>query len=405
MMHSVKTAFVNTVSGYGSTGRLIDQLSRMDGIQGKIYYGRKKNLSDMDSYRMTDFFGNVNQALQTFLFDKHAFCNRKETERMIEDLKQFAPDLIHLHNLHGYYLDAEVLFEYLQSVDTPVIWTLHDCWSFTGHCSHYETIGCDQWKTLCHDCPQLDQYPITFNGKHVAENYERKKKLFTSLGDRLHIAVPSQWLADQVRESFLGNTDCTVVANGISLDTFQPRPSEFKKKHHIENRFLVTACASIWTKKKGLDQLVELAKMMPERSVLCVIGVTKSQIRMFQKTAICIERTDNAMQLAEIYTASDVFVNPTLEETFSLVNVESQACGCPVITYRSGGSVEMITGKTGVIVNKNDLAGMRDTIERMASGELVFSAEDCIENASHYALANMYDGYLKLYHRVLGDAG
>jgi glycosyltransferase involved in cell wall biosynthesis len=125
---------------------------------------------------------------------------------------------------------------------------------------------------------------------------------------------------------------------------------------------------------------------------------------MFPKTAICIERTDNAMQLAEIYTASDVFVNPTLEETFSLVNVESQACGCPVITYRSGGSVEMITEKTGVIVNKNDLAGMRDTIGRMASGELVFSAEDCIENASHYALANMYDGYLKLYHRVLGDA-
>ena len=150
MMHSVKTAFVNTVSGYGSTGRLIDQLSRMDGIRGKVYYGRKKNLSDMDSYRMTDFFGNVNQALQTFLFDRHAFCNRQETERMIEDLKQFAPDLIHLHNLHGYYLDAEVLFEYLQSVDIPVIWTLHDCWSFTGHCSHYEAIGCNKWtESIC----------------------------------------------------------------------------------------------------------------------------------------------------------------------------------------------------------------------------------------------------------------
>ena len=399
----MRIAYINSVAGYGSTGRLTDQLAGMDGVEGKIYFGRKKNLSERESFRMTSFPGNVNHALQTFLFDRQALSNTKETERMLEDLDAFHPDLIHLHNLHGYYIDIRPLFQYLRNKDIPVIWTLHDCWSFTGHCAHYEAVGCDKWKTGCDHCPQLWPYYPTFYGGNVKNNYRIKKELFTSLGVRLHLTVPSEWLKEQVEMSFLKDTECTVIPNGIDLNVFRPAVSSFRKDHNLEGKYLITACSSIWTKRKGFDQLADLSHRMPENTVLCVIGVTRKQAKQLSEDTIAIERTDSVHQLAEIYSASDLFINPTQEESFSLVNVESQACGCPVCTYRSGGSTEMVTEKTGIVLRKNDLEGIRQAIVNMSLGMLSFRKEDCIENASRFSKENMYRGYMNLYQRLMGE--
>ena len=399
----IKIAFINSVAGYGSTGRLIDELARMDGIEAKVYFGRKKNLSDHETYRMTGFFGNVHHAMRTFLFDDHAFCNTKETERMLKDLDQFHPDLIHLHNLHGYYINTEVLFEHLKEMNIPVIWTLHDCWAFTGHCAHYEAVGCDQWKNGCRHCKNLWTYYPTFNGNHTYDNYVRKKTAFTSLGNNLHIAVPSRWLKSQVEESFLKETECSVISNGIDLKKFYPVKSAFKEEHNIVGKKMIVSCSSVWTERKGLNQLEDISYQLPENCVMCVVGTTKKQSKRFSNKTICIERTDSIRKLAEIYSAGDLFVNLTMEETFSMVNVEAQACGCPVATYRSGGSTEMITENTGVIIPKNDIDGMLAVIRDVCADKLVFSETDCVENASCFSLEKMYDGYMKLYQRVIRE--
>ena len=397
----MRIAYINVVAGYGSTGRLIDALSEMDGVTAKVYFGRKQNLSKIDTYRITGFTGNINHAVQTFLFDNQALCNTAETKRMIEDLKAFQPDLIHLHNLHGYYLNITVLFDFLRQISVPVVWTLHDCWAFTGHCAHYEAVGCNQWKTECIHCPQLNQYPITWNGSNVKRNYDLKKELFTSLGSRLHLATPSQWLYDQVKMSFLGNIDCRVISNGINLNIFRPQESDFRNQYHIGARKLIVACASIWTERKGLRHLIELSEQMPESTVLCVVGLARKQKKLFNNNVICIERTDSVQQLAEIYSSADLFVNPTLEETFSLVNVESQACGCPVATFRSGGSTEMISGKSGIVVNDNSTEGLLDAVFGISEGRYCFDRNCCIVNAKRFSLENMYDGYIKLYQGIL----
>ena len=397
----MKIAYINSVAGYGSTGRLIDQLASMDGVTAKIYFGRKKNLSQGDTFRMTKLGGNIMHAAQTFLFDSHAFANVKETERMLEDLDVYQPDLIHLHNLHGYYLDVNTLFHYLKNKDIPVIWTLHDCWAFTGHCAHYEAAGCDGWKSGCRKCPDLWTYYPTFNPANTGKNFEKKKELFTSLGNKLHLTVPSKWLAGQVSQSFLKDTECTVIPNGIDLGVFHPEGSSFREEHHLNGKCLVTACSSIWTNRKGLDQLVKLAEDMPENCVLCVVGVTEKQKKLFAPGTVVIRRTDSVRELAGIYSASDLFINPTQEESFSLVNVEAQACGCPVATYTSGGSTEMVTDQTGVILAKNDLAGMRQAIADVSAGRLVFRKEDCVENASSFSKEKMLEGYRKVYERTL----
>ncbi len=398
----MKIAYINSVAGYGSTGRLIDQLAGTEGVRARIYFGRKKDLSQQDTFRMTKFSGNVLHAAQTFLFDRQAFANQRETRRMLEDLEKFAPDLIHLHNLHGYYLDAGTLFLYLQKKKTPVIWTLHDCWSFTGHCAHYEAAGCDQWQTGCRDCHDLWTYYPTFFNRNVPKNYQRKKELFTSLGDRLHLTVPSRWLKEEVAKSFLQDTECTVIPNGIDLAVFRPTASSFRQDHGLEGKCLVLACSSIWTRRKGLDQLVRLSADMPADTVLCVVGVTEKQKKLFGPGTVCISRTDSVKELAGIYSAADLFINPTQEESFSLVNVEAQACGCPVATYRAGGSTEMVSEKTGIVLRKNDLEGLRQAVADVSAGRISFRREDCIENAAGFSKEKMLAGYRDIYERAAG---
>ena len=237
----------------------------------------------------------------------------------------------------------------------------------------------------------------------VSGNYLRKKAAFTSLGSRLHLAVPSQWLKDQVKLSFLGDTECTVIPNGIDLNQFYPMETSFKEDHAVADKKLITACSSIWTERKGLNQLAEISHHLPENCVLCVIGVTKKQSKYFSPQTICIERTDSIRTLAEIYSAGDLFVNPTLEETFSLVNIEAQACGCPAAAYSSGGCTETISEKSGVILPKNDTEGMLKVIWDISEGRRIFKREDCTENAARFSAERLYDGYMNLYRRVLKE--
>ncbi len=397
----MKVAFINSVAGFGSTGRLVSTLSMMETVESKIYYGRKEDSSNANSMRFTGSLGNVEHAICTYLFDSHGFHNAIETKRMLKDLDEFNPDIVHLHNLHGYYVHVEILFDYLKKKNKKVIWTLHDCWSFTGHCAHFDGIGCNKWKDKCYDCPITNEYPFSWNTHNVTKNYERKKEVFTSIQDNLTIVTPSNWLKEQVKKSYLKECNVMTIHNGIDLNLFKyNQNSSFRNKYHLEDKFIVLAIASVWDNTKGLDHLEKLAKELPSNIQLVVVGATNSKEVVEIENAICIPRTSSVQELCDIYSSANVFVNLTRQDTFPTVNIESMACGLPVVTYKTGGSPEILTDKTGIVIKKNDLDTMKDTIIRL-SKDNIFKKEDCIENASKYSLENMYQEYLELYKKVM----
>ena len=396
----MKIAFINSVAGFGSTGRLVSTLSMMDEVDGKVYYGRKKDSSNAISMRFTGDIGNVTHAIGTYFFDDHGFHNAMETKRMLKDLDEFNPDIVHLHNLHGYYVHVGVLFDYLKRKNKKVIWTLHDCWSFTGHCAHYDGIGCDKWKSKCYDCPITNEYPFSWNKHNVTKNYERKKEVFTSIKDNLTIVTPSYWLEEQVKQSFLKECHVMTIHNGINLNDFKYTESSFREKYHLEDSFIVLAVASVWDMTKGIEDLKELANSLPENIKLVVVGGTLSSNTTTIENALCIPRTNTVKELCEIYSASDAFINLTKQDTFPTVNIEALACGLPVITYKTGGSPEILTEKTGIVVEKNNIEKMKEVLIELAKNNS-FKIEDCIEVASHYSLDKMYESYLGLYKKVM----
>lgn len=389
----MKVAFINSTAGFGSTGRLVDQLSRMPGVEGKIYYGRKSYEGPTPSLRFASGCNNAIQAAETFLWDRHALSNTKNTQKAMEDLKQFDPDVVHLHNLHGYYLNMEKVFSALAGMDVPVIWTLHDCWSFTGHCAHYESMRCDQWKTECVRCPHLNTYPYQWNGSHVTQNYDLKKKLFHRLGKRLTLVAPSQWLQNQVSQSFLQDVECRRIANGIDLSIFHPVDTQFRNEYHLQGKRIYLAVASVWTKNKGYDDLLQLSKCLGEDEALVLVGVSRHQKQQLNHPhVIALERLSSPQVMAEVYSTADVLLNPTYEDTFPTVNLEAQACGCCVVTYRTGGSTEMVTPKTGAVIAQGNLQEML-----AAARGLQVNRSDCVAHASEFSKHKMLEYYWSLY--------
>lgn len=408
----MKIAFINSVAGYGSTGKLVSMLAETEGVESRIYYGRKRAAMDVFSsskpkpieksdryFYFGSTLGFASHMISTFLYDKQGFCNTAETKRMVENLKEFQPDIVHLHNLHGYYLDVEPLFEYLKESGVKIIWTFHDCWPFTGHCAHYTSVYCDQWKERCTTCPALNHYPPTWNEKNVPVNYDKKKALFTSLEKKnVTIVTPSVWLREEVKQSFLGQYQAIDIPNGIDQTIFTRRESTVREKYQIGNRFLILAVAGQWYKEKGTEDIIAISKVMHKDSVLVVVGANGNFKKQLQRdNVITIERTENAIELAVLYSAADVLINPTQEDTFPTVNIEAQACGCPVITYQVGGSPEIIGENTGIVVEADNRKEMMKAIGRIRTKETVFKPEDCMAHAARYTREEMLKQYRKLY--------
>ena len=374
---------INSVCGIRSTGRICTDLADALETQGhtcKIAYGREAAPKKYQKYgyRITSKWGVRLDALLSRLFGNAGFNSKRATKKFIEWVKQFDPDIIHLHNLHGYYINTPALFDYLKASGKPVIWTLHDCWSFTGHCAHFTTEKCEKWKSECFSCPKYHAYPKSFIDRS-RKNYKKKKELFSSL-DKLTIVTPSHWLANLARASFLGSCPITVIPNGIDTAIFKPTPSDFRKKHGLSDKKIVLGVASAWGKGKGLYDFVSLAHLLGESYKVVLVGVTKQQKEELPSEILAITRTNNAQELAEIYTAADVFVNPTYCDTYPTVNLEAHACGTPVITYRTGGSVESVAHDA--IIEQGDIRALCDKI---ISGSAKLKTELQVDKASMLA--------------------
>ena len=384
----MRVAFINSVLGFGSTGKIVELLASSHELDELVFFGRKKYEGYVCNYKFNDVFGITNHAIQTFIYDNHGFVNKNQTMNLVKQLKAFKPDLVHLHNLHGYYLNIEVLINALKELDVPVVYTLHDCWSFTGHCAHYDSIGCEQWKTLCKYCPQTLQYPWTFNKCNVSKNYLKKKQLFNNW-NKLALVTPSLWLKKQIESSFLAQYPCYVINNGIDLNVFKPT------NRKLNNKVKLLAVSSIWYKQKGLYDLVDFSKLLDDKYELTVVGLNKKQCKLFPSSVNTVTRTSNVQELVDLYGNADCFLNFTYSDTFPTVNLESLACGTPIITYDVGGSPEVIADGTGTIMKKGDYKQCYNLLENQILKQ--FDRIKCVEASKQYSLDNMATNYLNLY--------
>lgn len=395
---------INSVCGIGSTGRIasdIHNLLKEQGYESFIAYGRGSSRNCDNPIKIGTKLDNYTHVILTRLFDKHGFGSKNATDDFVKYVDKINPDIIHLHNIHGYYINIEILFDYLKAVNKPVIWTLHDCWAFTGHCTHFDYVGCDKWKNGCYKCPQKKSYPKSLLMDNSEENYKRKKKLFTGL-ENMTIVTPSNWLACLIRESFLNEYPIKVINNGIDLDIFKPTESNFRKNNNLNDKFIILGVASNWDNRKGFKYFLEISKRLKNDEVIVLVGLTKKQIAELPKNILGIARTNNAKELASIYSAANVFINPTLEDNFPTTNLEALACGTPIITFDTGGSVETINENCGFIVKKGDIEQIICILRKIKSEEntKLSSAAILRVNSCFNKTVRFYE-YIELYKGLL----
>jgi len=403
----MKLLQINTTVNSGSTGRIAEDIGKLvmqQGHESYIAFGRGQRHSASNTLRIGNTWDFRLHALKTRLFDLHGFGSTKATGNFIEKVKEINPDIVHLHNIHGYYLNVEVLFNYLKQAGKPVVWTLHDCWPFTGHCSHFDFVNCYKWETLCFECPNKKGYPSSWLVDNSRSNYKRKKESFTGLPD-LIIVTPSKWLAGHVKKSFLKDYPVKVVPNGINLDVFKPLESlKGLEKYGFKSNGFVLGVAGIWSKRKGLVDFIRLRELLPACIQIVLVGLSKKQRKTLPSGITGIERTESIQELAALYSAASVFVNPTYVDNFPTTNIEALACGTPVVTYNTGGSPEAISNQTGFVVEKGDIHGLHKAIIQIIENKDKDYPTLCRNRASTlFNATDRYAEYLALYESSLNQ--
>ncbi len=404
----MKVLLINIVCGIRSTGRICTDLAEELEQQGhtvKIAYGREQVPEKYEKYAVK--IGNkadvLLHAAKARFLDTAGFESKASTRRFLLWAEKYNPDLLWLHNLHGYYIDVAQLFRWIKSrPGMKVKWTLHDCWAFTGHCAHYMVSGCEKWKNgSCDHCPEKRQYPASVWLDRSRTNYQRKKELFQNI-PHMELITPSRWLAGEVKKSFLKEYPVTVVNNTIDTEAFQPSEGDFRKKHGLEGQKLILGVASSWTKRKGLEDFLKLSGKLSSEYTIILVGLTEKQIEYIRRieqtrqtegpkqtnqikrntgrsdgienhvtkegaAILGIERTNSKQELAQIYTTADVFLNLTYEENYPTVNLEAEACGTPVITYDAGGCRETVQREDSKVVPVGDLKAVIKLIRELAA--------------------------------------
>ncbi len=374
----MKILFVSAIWGGGGPGGVVKDLYAYMEARGEecwFAYARRSVPDSVRSIRIGSTLTVAGHIVKALCLDSNGFHSAAATRRFIRAVGELKPDLINLHNIIGFSLHVGVLFEYLKRTGIPVVWTVHDCWPFTGHCTYFDDVGCDKWRDSCGGCPARMQYPHSLFFDFSRRNLQIKKRLFSNVGS-LSLVTPSAWLAGIMRDSFLKSYPIRVINNGIDLEVFRPVDSDLRRRYGLENRTVVLGVAIVWALRKGLDAFVRLSDMLdPEKYRVVLIGITKHQKRRLPDRILALPRTRDAQELARWYSAADVFVNPTLADNYPTVNLEALACGTPVVTYDTGGSGEMIAPGSGTVVRKGDLHALRDAIESCTLKRSGFAAD------------------------------
>lgn len=351
----MRVLIINVVCGISSTGRICTDIAKdyeRQGHEVKIAYGRGEVPEEYKKYtiRIGDNFSIYSHALYVRLTDRCGFGSRKATAQFLSWADEYDPDLLWLHNLHGYYINIQQLFDWIKGrPDMKIQWTLHDCWAFTGHCGHFTMVGCNKWKKHCENCVQKRRTPASYLLDNSYRNYNEKKKAFTGIRN-MKLIVPSNWLAKHVKESFLKEYPIKVHYNTVNKQIFKPTSSNFRKIYGLEDKKIILGVANVWEKGKGLDDLLELSKRLDDLFVIVIVGMIPKRIDKRKFKILEIGRINNEKKLAEIYSAADFFINPSREETFGLTTLEAIYCGTKTIVYDSTASTEVAERYGGIVI-------------------------------------------------------
>jgi glycosyltransferase involved in cell wall biosynthesis len=398
---------ISTTVNSGSVGRIAEQIGQQiidQGWNSYIAYSRKCLSSDSKIIKIGNKFDVYFHAINTRLFDNHCLCSINSTKKLLKKIDKIKPDLIQIHNIHGYFLNIRIFYNYLSLLNIPIVWTLHDCWSFTGHCTYFDYIKCDKWITGCFQCPQKNQYPASILLDRSNRNYKIKKKLFNSI-ENMTIVPVSNWLAEQVKYSFLNKYPIHVIQNGIDTNIFHPiEDTKFlKNKYNIENKIILLGVANIWNNRKGLNDFIILNDIIDhEIFKILLVGLKKNQINNLPKEIIGIERTENVNELAALYSIASIYISCSVEETFGLTIIESMACGTPVIVYDCTALSELVDISTGFIIKKGDINTLYKSILIIKEKKKKYYIDNCRKKVEmFYDKEKRYKDYITLYKKLL----
>lgn len=398
---------INVTLNTGSTGRITEQIGQeiIDaGWESYVAFGRKCNISCSIPIRIGKLHDVYMHGCNSLLFDNHGFSSMNATKKLIKKIENIKPDIIHLHNLHGYYINVAILFNYLKTASIPVVWTMHDCWSYTGHCAFYSDIKCSKWKTGCFNCPKRGDYPKSLFLDNSKKNYIRKLKLFTSV-ENLTIVPVSEWLGHEVKQSFFKGKRILPIINGLDTQTFSPKktPINLIQKYKLEGKNILLGVASAWSPRKGINDYAELAKILPDNYQIVMIGLTKKQSKYLPNNILKLQRTENVNELAEWYSLATLVLNLSSSESFGLTTAEGFACGTPSIVYNCTASPELISPGTGIIVEKGNIKSLFEAVQTITEKGKSFFLDNCRKRAiTHFNKNIQYKKYLLLYNEPVG---
>lgn len=396
---------INTTINSGSHGRIAEEIGLTLIASGHASYISAAYTGRSSRSKIITIGCDLDRklhGLKTRVLDRHGFGSKASTRNLVSQIMEVAPDIVHLHNIHGYYLHIRYLFDYLKVVNKPIVWTFHDCWPFTGHCCYFDTVNCIKWKTGCYSCPNKHGYPKSYFIDNSRINYREKKQLFSGLS-KIVLVSPSQWLAAHLRESYLKGYKIKVINNGIDTKSFKPvSSSALREKYKLNSKYIL-GVASIWTRRKGLDDFIRLRALLDPEIGIVLVGLNRNQARGLPKGITSISRTENIDELAALYSGAEVFVNPTYVDNFPTTNIEALACGTPVVTYDTGGSPEAVDEETGIVISKGDIKSLVGSINTIINAERDKFLIPCRQRAeSLYDSQFMAKQYLSLYQSLIG---
>ena len=397
---------INIASNWGSTGKIMEQIglcAQSHGWKSYVTYGRKAyhNPSKNNLIRIGTTFDAYEHYAENLFLDNEGLASRHATKRFLNKVDEIQPDVVHLHNIHDHYLNYPMLFRYLAEKKIPVVWTQHDQWATTGHCC-YNLVGCERWKDECHNCPLSKWYSLDRSRR----NFRLKKQLCAVIPS-LTIVPVSEWLGDNIRQSHLKNRDIQVIHNGIDIKTFSPQPANAHERYGINKQKKIVLCvAAVWDTRKGLNDFYELANRLPADDYAIVIVGQRTEVIMSLENAcqmVFVDRTQNALELAQLYSSASVFVNPTYQDNYPTTNLEAIACGTPVITYGTGVSLEAVDNNTGVVVEQGDINGLISAIQSFSNKDY---KDACRKKAkTEFDNSKCFNPYIKLYNKLLDGGG
>ncbi|MBQ8201328.1 MAG: glycosyltransferase [Clostridia bacterium] len=397
----MRIAAVNGVKG-SSTGQIMNDLAIYMWKQGHEMYtftpaeeGAVKILPwSFEIGTPASHQEHIEQGIRTGL---NGCFEEDGTREMLRAFEELGIELVQLFNLHNFVLNLPMLFDWIRERHIPVVWTLHCCWPYTGKCIHYSMAKCDKWKTGCGECPLMERWPYS-DVDNTAAMWQMKKQWFAGV-DKMVVVSTAAWLERDVKQSFLGQYPGRLIYCGIHLNRFRPVAGNFREEYGLEGKTVLLGVADDWRRRKGLKTMITLAEKLDKSYQLVLVGTDEEVEEMLPPEIVSIRNTRDTARLAGIYSAADMFLQTTQEETFGLVNVEALACGTPVITFDTGGSAEIPDEYCGRVIPYGDVDAMIAAIHEQARTGAM-TREACLERAKRFSVERMCEEYIALYHEL-----